>query len=128
MEKRLTEYVDGVAHGRPGQTIEKAEESPELRRGEFECSGLIDKLAGYENIGTREQLAGLMAAKSGGKFAKISRIAEIIVLEGGYEITCGFCIHNKCQGQVSGLTCLRGVEAYLQDALKRNDDLENNSL
>ena len=128
MEKRLTEYVDGFAHGRPGTTIEKAEKSQELCRGEFECSGLIDKLARYEKIGTLEQLEVLMAAKKDGKLVKISRIAEILILEGCYGITCNFCKYDKCEEQVSGLTCLRGVEAYLQDALKRNNDLENNSL
>jgi len=115
--KRLTEYVVGYAHGRPGRTIEAAEASDDLCRGEFECSGLIDKLAIYENIGTPDHLNELAAAKKDSKLAEVSKIAEILVNEGGYEITCKFCNYS-CDSQVSGLTCLHGVVGYLSDALK----------
>ena len=120
--KRLTEYVCGYAHGRPGRSIKAAEESNSLCRGEFECSGLIDKLALYENVGTIEHLKELAEAEMDGKFAKISSIAEILINEGGYGLTCQFCNYHICQSQVSGLTCLRGVEGYLADTLKGRDN------
>lgn len=55
--KRLTEYINGYAHGKPGRTISQARESKELCRGEFECTGIVDKLAEYED--SEEQ--GLLA-------------------------------------------------------------------
>jgi len=120
--KRLTEYVGGYAHGRPGRSIKAAEESNALCRGEFECSGLIDKLALYENAGTIEHLKELAEAELDGKFAHISNIAEVLISEGGYGLTCKFCNYSICEGQVSGLTCLHGVEGYLADALKGRDN------
>lgn len=41
----------------------------------------------------------------------IDRLAEDITLE--YMGMCDLCVHKRCDSQQSGLTCRRGVKAYL---------------
>lgn len=48
--KRLTERIDGVAHGYCGRTVDIALSGKYgLKRGCFECSGIIDRLAELED-------------------------------------------------------------------------------
>lgn len=48
--KRLTKRIDGVAHGYCGRTVDIALSGKYgLKRGCFECSGIIDHLANLED-------------------------------------------------------------------------------
>jgi hypothetical protein len=56
-----------------------------------------------------------------------NEITEVIVLEGGYGITCNFCAVGQgepCDHQVSGLTCLKGVRDFMRKALEDASDIE----
>lgn len=44
---RLTKRIDGVAHGAEGKSADSL--TGKWRRGEFECTALIEKLAEYED-------------------------------------------------------------------------------
>ena len=93
--ERLTGYVSGYAHGKAGVTIKAALSNRTLNRGCFECTGMIEKLAQYEDTGlTPAEVAEYAKAKAEGRVVILSTPMIPLVLDSdpmGTDVFCPSC-------------------------------------
>lgn len=49
--ERLTTLISGYFHGKEGKSVDEAKKATNYCRGKFEATGIVERLAEYEDIG-----------------------------------------------------------------------------
>lgn len=107
--ERLTGYVSGYAHGKAGVTIKAALSNRTLNRGRFECTGMIERLAQYEDTGlTPAEVAEYAKAKAEGR---------VVVLT----CKCGNCKHAEPLYAHNSPTPIGYICRYTEEKMLESD-------